>query len=419
MLLQDQAYSSATMPIWDGFTIQNGAIGSGAGAYLNNYVTLNNCTIINNTATMYGGGIYINSTGGTAHVTLNNCCITDNSASMGGGVCDRVGADYNNCRISNNTATTKGGGIYLYNNTEPTLKNCIISNNSAKNAGGMYARGKFTAYNCDFVMNLATESIGGVYHEERHNKYINCILWGNMANGQPSQMDGVSDYEYCAVQGGAEGTEMINLSAENSGIEPGCYVRFNHPAQGAGAEYHNSNWSIHPRSICLNAGKPYTTGLGNTDIAGNLRLQKGRVEIGAYESCASLTQIEDALYESDTPYWFFSRPLSEPGYYTHVLEGPDCDSVIGLTLMVLEGVEEDGPSTGSGTFAVWPNPTNGLLHIEAEEALKVELYNLVGQLMISNENTNDIDLSDFEEGIYFLVISNLSGTKTVAKVIKE
>ena len=419
VLLQDQAYSSATMPIWDGFTIQNGAIGSGAGAYLNNYVTLNNCTIINNTATMYGGGIYINSTGGTAHVTLNNCCITDNSASMGGGVCDRVGADYNNCRISNNTATTKGGGIYLYNNTEPTLKNCIISNNSAKNAGGMYARGKFTAYNCDFVMNLATESIGGVYHEEKHNKYINCILWGNMANGQPSQMDGVSDYEYCAVQGGVEGTEITNLSAENSGVEPGCYVRFNHPAQGAGAEYHNSNWSIHPRSICLNAGKPYTTGLGNTDIAGNLRLQKGRVEIGAYESCASLTHIEDALYESDTPYWFFSRPLNEPGYYTHVLEGQDCDSVIGLTLMVLEGLEEDGPSTGSGTFAVWPNPTKDLLHIELEDFDKLEIRNLLGQLVLKARKTEILSLEGLEKGVYFLIASNKNGTKTVTKVIKE
>ena len=415
VLLQDQAFTSATMPIWDGFTIQNGAIGSGAGAYLNNYVTLNNCTIINNTATMYGGGIYINSTGGTAHVTLNNCCITDNSASMGGGVCDRVGADYNNCRISNNTATTKGGGIYLYNNTEPTLKNCIISNNSAKNAGGMYARGKFTAYNCDFVMNLATESIGGVYHEERHNKYINCILWGNKADGQPSQMDGISDFEYCAVQGGVEGTEIIDLPAANNGDEPGVFVRFNHPAQGAGADYHNENWSLNSRSICLNAGKPYTTGLGNTDIAGNLRLQKGRVEIGAYESCASLTQIEDALYESDTPYWFFSRPLNEPGYYTHVLEGQDCDSVIGLTLMVLEGVTE----TSENAIQVWPNPTKGLLHIEAQDIDKLEIRNLLGQLVLEARKAEILSLEGLEKGVYFLIASNKNGVKTVTKVIKE
>ena len=415
VLMQDQAFTSATIAIWDGFTLQNGNIGSGAGAYLNNYVTLNNCNIIDNTASMYGGGVYINSTGGTSHVTLHNCRIMDNSASMGGGICDRIGATYTNCRFSNNNASTKGGGIYLYNNTEPVFKNCIVSNNTAKEAGGMYARGKFTAYNCDFVMNLATENIGGVYHEERHNKYYNCILWGNVADGQPSQVDGISDYEYCAVQGGVEGTEIIDLPASNSGDEPGVYVRFNHPASGAGASHHNEDWSLKPRSICLNAGKPNTTGLGTTDIAGNPRIQKGRVEIGAYESCASLTLIEDALYESEFPYWFYSSPLTEPGYYTHVLEGQDCDSVIGLTLMVLEGFQE----TQTSNVQVWPNPTNGLLHIEADGICQMEVRNILGQLVIEAEKAETLNLAGLEKGIYFLVLSDKDGAKSVTKIIKE
>ena len=415
VLLQDQAFTSASMAIWDGFTIQNGSIGSGAGAYLNNYVTLNNCNIIDNAATMYGGGVYINSTGGTAHVTLHNCRIMDNSASMGGGVCDRVGADYTNCRISNNTASTKGGGIYLYNNTQPTFKNCILSNNTAVSAGGMYARGKFTAYNCDFVMNLATESIGGIYHENSHNKYYNCILWGNVADGQPSQVDGASDYEYCAVQGGVAGTEIINLPASNSDVEPGVYVRFNHPASGAGASHHNEDWSLKSRSICLNAGKPNTTGLGTTDIAGNQRIQKGRVEIGAYESCASLTQLEEGWYGINGPYWFFGLPLREPGYYTHVLDGHDCDSVIGLTLMILEGVEE----TVESSIQVWPNPTTGQIHIDAESLCDVELRNVLGQLVMQAIKVETIDISNLEKGVYFLIASNKNGAKAVTKVIKE
>ena len=419
VLLQDQAFSSGREAVWDGFTIQNGAAGSGAGTYLNNYVTLSNCNIVSNAATMFGGGVYINSTGGTTKVNLTNCTITDNSASMGGGVCDRIGATYSNCCISNNIATTKGGGLYLYNNTEPTFKSCIFANNTAKEAGGMYARGKFTAYNCDFVMNLATESIGGIYHEERHNKYYNCIIWGNVANGQPSQTDGVSDYEYCAVQGDVEGTENIDLAAANNGSEPGVFVRFIHPAGGAGADYHNNDWSVRPRSICLNAGKPNTTGLGNTDIYGNPRLQKGRVDIGAVESCASLSKIEDVLYESDFPYWFFSRPLTEPGYYTAVLDGQDCDSVIGLTLMVLEGVEEDGPSTGSGTFVAWPNPTDGLLHIEAEGIESIEVRNLLGQVVLQAKGTNAIDLSGLENGVYFLMVTDQNGLKTSIKVVKK
>ena len=365
VLLQDQAFNSGTSATWDGFTLQNGAISSGAGAYLNNYVTLSNCTILDNVATTYGGGVYINSTGGTAHVTLHNCRIT---------------------------------------------------NNTAKNGGGMYARGQFTAYNCDFVMNLATESIGGIYHENSHNKYYNCIVWGNVANGLPNQFAGLSDFEHSAVCGIVNGSENYDIPNENDGEEPGCFVRFNHPAQSAGADYHNEDWSLKPRSICLNSGKPNTTGLGNTDIAGNPRIQKGRVEIGAYESCASLTLIEESSYGN---YYFHGRYLNEPGYYTAVLNGPDCDSVIGLTLMVLEGVEEDGPSTGSETFVVWPNPTNGTLHIKADGLENVEVCNLLGQIVLTVEKVETIELGNLEKGVYFLIVSNKNGLKTVTKVIKE
>ena len=414
VLLQNQAFTSASMPVWDGFTIRNGSSGSGAGAYLNNYVTLNNCNIINNTATMYGGGVYINSTGGTSHVTLHNCRIKGNNASMGGGMCDRIGATYTNCRISNNTASTKGGGIYLYNNTEPILKNCIVNNNSAKEGGGFFARGKITAYNCNFVMNQAIESCGGIYQEERHNKYYNCIIWGNVANGQASQLEGVSDFEYCAVQGGMEGTGNIDVPAENTGDEPGVFVRFKHLPDGPGATYSNEDWSLKPRSICLNAGKPNTTGLGSTDIAGNTRIQKGRVEIGAYESCASLTLIEDVCYESDI-YWFFNRPLTEPGYYTQALDGPDCDSVVGLTLMVLDGLDE----TEATSMQVWPNPTTSTLHIDANDIDKVEIFNVIGQSILQAKETETINISALDKGVYILTATEKNGRKHVTKIIKE
>ena len=415
VLMQDQAFNSASIPTWDGFIIQNGAAGAGAGAYLNNYVTLENCQIINNTASMFGGGLYVNSTGGTAHVNLKNCTIMGNSASMGGGVCDRIGASYGNCRICNNTASTKGGGIYLYYNTEPTFKNCILSNNTAKNAGGMYARGKFTAYNCDIVMNLATESIGGIFHENAHNKYYNCILWGNIANGHPSQTEGASDYEYCAVQGSVIGNGNYVLSPDNDGDEPGCFVRFNYLPEGAGAEYYDGDWSLQPRSICLNAGKPNTTGLGNTDIAGNPRIQKGRIDIGANESCASLTLIEDYMNEGED-YWFFDNLLTEPGYYTAVIEGEECDSVVGLNLSY---TIDDVTEASGNDIQVWPNPTNGVLHIAADHINKVEIRNLLGQMVLYTENASDIDISDLENGIYFLRVSEKNGRNKVTKIIKE
>jgi O-6-methylguanine DNA methyltransferase len=42
----------------------------------------------------------------------------------------------------------------------------------------------------------------------------------------------------------------------------------------------------------------------------------------------------------------------------------DCDAIYSE----VNGVEEDGPSTGSGTFTVYPNPTNGVLFVETRRA---------------------------------------------------
>ena len=414
VLMQAQAFNAGSAALWDGFTLQNGYNGSGAGAYLNNYITLANCNIINNTGTMLGGGVYINLTGTAPHVTLQNCNITDNISSMGGGICDRLGANFINSRISNNTASAKGGGIYLYNSAQPLFKNCIISNNTAKNAGALYARGKFTAYNCNFVMNLATESIGGVFHENQHNKYYNCILWGNMVNGMPNQFSGQSDFDNCAVVGTVSGSENYDIPVENDGEEPGVFVRFSNPAEGVGADYHNENWSLNPRSICLNAGKPNTAGLGLFDIAGNPRIQKGRVEIGAYESCAALTRIEDGIYENGE-YDFNGRTLTEPGYYTAVLNGPDCDSVIGLTLDIIAGTLEHSETA----IQVWPNPTTDILHFETDGIENVEIRNLLGQIIMSTKKVGPIDLSNMENGVYLLIISDKQGLKSVRKIIKE
>ena len=338
VLNQDDFFSSGSRAVWDGFVIQNGVAGAGAGVYLNDYTTISNCVIRNNVSNGFGGGVYINSSVGVSQSQLNKCVITGNSASMGGGVCDRNSSVITNCVISNNTASTKGGGVYLYNTDQPILRGCLISNNTAVNGGGLYARGKCQLTNCDIVMNQASETSGGVFIENRYSKFISCIIWGNEVNLSPNQMDGTAVFEYCAVQGSVNGEGNINLPAENDGEEPGVFVRFTSPASGTGAAFAEANWNIEPRSICLNAGKPGTAGY-STDIAGNSRFQHGRVDIGAYERNASLTLINEELPAGST-YLFNGRILSDWGYYTTVYPMADCDSVVGLTLEEHWGLEQ-------------------------------------------------------------------------------
>ena len=83
--------------------------------------------------------------------------------------------------------------------------------------------------------------------------------------------------------------------------------------------------------------------------------------------------------------------------------------------MVLEGITEASENAAQ----VWPNPTTGTLHIEADEIDKVEVHNVLGQLLLQAEKPETIDLSHLEKGVYFLTISNKNGTKAVTKVIKE
>ena len=349
VLNQPDFLNAGSRAVWDGFIIQNGFSGSGAGAFLNDYTTLSNCIIRNNVSSGIGGGVYINSATGTSQTMLNNCVITGNTASMGGGLCDRNSSTITNCIISNNTANTKGGGMYVFNTDKPILRGCIISNNTAVNGGGIYGRGKCVLNNCNIVMNRATESSGGVFIENKYSKYTSCIIWGNEANGNPNQLTGTASFEYCAIQGGMTGEGNIDIPADNDGEEPGVFVRFVSPAAGAGVEYTEADWNIEPRSICLNAGKPGTAGY-SFDIDGNQRIQHGIVDIGAYERNASLTLIEDVLPTGGS-YLFNGRLLTEAGYYTTVYPQSDCDSVVGLTLTEPWGIEQidvdGGWQTGS------------------------------------------------------------------------
>jgi hypothetical protein len=90
----------------------------------------------------------------------------------------------------------------------------------------------------------------------------------------------------------------------------------------------------------------------------------------------------------------------------------DCDAIISE----LHGIEEDGPSTGSGTagtFEVYPNPTNSILFVETRRAtsLPAETYhitNLMGQTVLSGNiiaENQQIDVSALPQGMYFITFA--------------
>jgi len=69
-------------------------------------------------------------------------------------------------------------------------------------------------------------------------------------------------------------------------------------------------------------------------------------------------------------------------------------------------------------ISVYPNPSNGILHINTNEEISVSVIDLVGKTVISNQLISDnsiLDLTSLNNGVYFVKVT--IGTKTGVKKI--
>lgn len=71
-------------------------------------------------------------------------------------------------------------------------------------------------------------------------------------------------------------------------------------------------------------------------------------------------------------------------------------------------------------FSVYPSPTTSILNIESETPIvQIEIYDLLGQLVVSNSNQNTIDISRVSQGIYFIKLKDENGFIGTKKVVKK
>lgn len=356
VIYQTDHFMNHEYSIWDGFTIQNGYCGAGAGAYLCCNSRFENCKFLNNTADGFGGGAYIISAYyDNATVKFTNCIFEGNHGSLGGALCDMTGAQLLNCRFTNNSAMTKGGAYYIYANKETKIVNSIFDRNTANLGGALYNKGKITVINCDIVDNQVSDNGAGIYNETKYNKFYNSIFWGNTKNGAANQIYGTSTFKNCAVQGGFAGTNIIDLSDDNDGADSGNYPRFVAPEQG--------DYSIDRASVCVDAGDNSVTGITGPDYLGNQRIVNGIIDLGAIE-CQYGLSVAD--------------------------------------------VDETA-------FVLYPNPFDNQLVVKMDGVMEVDIYNCLGQKIISTKAQDEVTLntSEWESGVYFVTINGI--TKKVVK----
>ncbi|MBI2438468.1 MAG: right-handed parallel beta-helix repeat-containing protein [Lentisphaerae bacterium] len=192
-------YVAAANVVFDGLTIADGRVYSGAGAsgngggiYVGNYggFLITNCIVTRNMSNHRGMGIYLEAGG-----TVKNCQIITNSVNStnaygyGVGIYANYIARIANCAIMSNATTVAGslgGGLYL-SGTGHTVSNCIISKNvvTQGDGGGIWFGGG-TVNNCTIAGNSANNSavaagFGGGAYVTGASIFENTIISNNYA----------------------------------------------------------------------------------------------------------------------------------------------------------------------------------------------------------------------------------------------
>ncbi|SNR37070.1 two-component regulator propeller domain-containing protein [Dokdonia pacifica] len=116
------------------------------------------------------------------------------------------------------------------------------------------------------------------------------------------------------------------------------------------------------------------------------------------------------------------------GLLSNLVRGIEPDRDGNIWFGTLEGVsvlEAGSLSAGEEnltTFSVFPNPVEDQLMIQTpntSEILKVNLYSVLGELIASQDNTANVDMSTLSSGIYFAEILGTNQQSQTIKVIKK
>ena len=276
---------NSTLTVTNSEIIGNTASSCGGGIlcdYEDYILTVEGCTISNNTASIGGGiynGVIFSSIGGSRNnsATITDSEITGNTvSSSGGGIYNSGTLTVLGSTVSDNTATDKGGGICSFGTL--TVTDCIISGNSASGThsvegGGIWSWGALTVTSCTISNNSAiatapySSSGGG----------ISCV---DMATITDSEIIGNSSDIGGGINGvghysGTSGSGITTVTVTN------CIISGN-AADWGGGIYHNGTLTVMDCTITGNSadygGGICSGGFGSTLTVNNTTVENNLVD---------------------------------------------------------------------------------------------------------------------------------------------
>lgn len=141
--------------------------------------------------------------------------------------------------------------------------------------------------------------------------------------------------------------------------------------------------------------------------------------------CRVVDTISLSVNSLDLPYYYAPGDITIVEGLPNVMYGflrpgnGECDTLVILNCEITSGINE----FTQGSCLVQPNPTTGVVFIEApQEILSISIYQSNGVLLknrtTKKEKTSIVNLSSYPSGLYILHVQMADGTQLVRKVIK-
>ena len=231
-------------------TVQNCRFTANSGTYGAIHMTggiVSNCVFGGNAAAYDGGGIHMASPGGL----VTHCVITNNTAGRWGGGFEfettTTRATLRNCLVARNQSVDQGGGISAFS-ANAKIENCTVVSNTAGNGDGVYPpMGGGGVWKSGTGTANMTNSI--VYF---NSAPVGADISGTLNAGYSCSLD---------LTAGINGNITADPGFDNSRYP--YYLSFGSPCVDTGL---NQSWMV-----------------DTFDLAGNPRVIRGAVDMGAYE----------------------------------------------------------------------------------------------------------------------------------------
>ncbi len=243
---------------------------------------LDGFTITAGNSNHIGGGLIVR--GGD--VTVRRCRFIRNRAVRGGAVLIQGGTPvFSRCLFARNLADESGGAIFAPAG-ETLVENCIFAGNSASSGGAVSLSnaGVLDLRLSTLYANRAANE-GEALFTSGTLRASSCIFWGESREGDLTARGQIRNtlptspsIHDCCVQswsGTIEGDNLLKVHPwlVNPAGPDGVF--------GTG----DDDYRLQPASPCIDAGDPaFVPQPGETDMAGEPRLQFCRVDMGAHES---------------------------------------------------------------------------------------------------------------------------------------